>query len=96
MKLIYAKLWLKKFIQYNHDKPDEKTFNRDLNWRIVNLSHRVYKTHGLKGHNTRQKIRKILWDYSKKELKQYRPSKFSKIINYLRRKFRLKVLKRAK
>jgi hypothetical protein len=84
MKLIYAKLWLKKYIKYNHDKFDEKTFNRKLNWKIVNLSHRVYKSHGLRGHNTRQQIRKILWDYSKKELKPYRPSMISKIISYLK------------
>ena len=84
MKLIYAKLWLKKYIKYNYDKFDEKTFNRKLNWAIVNLSHRVYKSHGLRGHNTRQKIRKILWDYSKTELKLYRPSMTSKIIRYLR------------
>ena len=84
MKLIYAKLWLKKYIKYNYDESDEKTFNRKLNWKIVNLSHRVYNSHGLKGHNTRQQIRKILWDYSKKELKPYRPSMISKIISYLK------------
>jgi len=84
MKLIYAKFWLKKYIKYNYDKFDEKTFNRKLNWKIVNLSHRVYKSHGLRGHNTRQKIRKMLWAYSKKELELYRPSMSSKIINYLK------------
>ena len=84
MKLIYAKLWLKKWIKYNHDKFDEKLFNRKLNWAIVNLSHRVYKSHGLKGHNTRQQIRKTLWAYSKAELKQYRPSMINKVINYLK------------
>jgi hypothetical protein len=90
MKLIYAKLWLKKYIKYNYDESDEKTFNRKLNWKIVNLSHRVYNSHGLKGHNTRQQIRKILWDYSEKELKQYglsryHPSMISRIISYLKR-----------
>jgi hypothetical protein len=85
MKLIYAKLWLKKFIKYNQDKFDVKTFNRKLNWAIVNLSHRVYKSHGLKGHNTRQEIRKTLWSYSRAELNQYRPSLISRIISYLKK-----------
>ncbi len=84
MKLKYAKLWLKKYIKYNHNKFDEKTFNRKLNWKIVNLSHRVYKFRGLRGHNTRQRIRKKLWAYSKIELRKYRPSLLSRIIGYLR------------
>ena len=85
MKLIYAKLWLKKFIKYNHDKFDGKTFDHKLNWDIVNLSHRVYKGHGLRGHSNRQEIRKTLWDYSKAELKQYRQSIISKILSYLKK-----------
>ena len=70
MKLIYAKLWLKKYIKYNHDNLDEN----DLNKAIINLSHRVFKSHGLKGHNTRQKIRQILVNYSKIELAKYNVS----------------------
>jgi hypothetical protein len=85
MKERYAKLWLKKYIRYNHDKFDEKTFNRKLNWAIVNLSHRVCKSHGLAGHNRRQNVRKVLWNYSKSELKPYRPSMISKIISYIKR-----------
>lgn len=54
MKMIYARLWLKKYIKYNHAKFDDKTFNRKLNWAIVNLSHRVYKAHSLRGHNDRK------------------------------------------
>lgn len=87
MKLKYAKLWLKKWIKYNYGKYDEKTFNRKLNWAIVNLSHRVYKSRGLKGHNTRQIIRKKLWDYSKRELKHYQPSMVNKILRYFKRLF---------
>jgi len=67
MKLIYAKLWLKKYIKYNYDKLDENKLNR----AIINLSHRVYKSHGIKGHNTRQKIRQTLVEYSKIELVRY-------------------------
>ena len=95
MKLLYAKLWVKKFIKYNYDKFDEKTFNRKLNWAIVNLSHRVYKKHGLKSHNIRQKIRKTLWDCGKMELKWYpqsfkpQPSIMSRIASYLKRIFKV-------
>ena len=70
MKLIYAKLWLKKWIKYHHNNLDENQLNR----AIINLSHRVYKQHGLKGHNTRQKIRQILVNYSKIELAKYNVS----------------------
>jgi hypothetical protein len=86
MKLIYTKLWLKKWIRYNHNKfNDKNALNRELNWKIVNLSHRIFKSHGLRGHNTRQQIRKQLWAYSKKELRQYYPSVLDRIVNYLRR-----------
>lgn len=84
MKLIYAKLWLKKFIKYNYGKFDDKTLNGKINWAIVNLSHRVYKSHGLRGHNTRQQIRKILWNYSKQELRQYRPSLLQRIMDFIK------------
>ena len=67
MKLIYAELWLKKYIKYNHDKLDENKLNR----AIINLSHRVYKSHGMKGHNVRQSIRSQLVEYSKAELAKY-------------------------
>ena len=67
MKLIYAKLWLKKFIKYNHDNLDENKLNR----AIINLSHRVYKSHGQRGHNVRQSIRSQLVEYSKTELARY-------------------------
>ena len=70
MKLIYAKLWVKKYIKYNHSNLDEKELNR----AIINLSHRVFKSRGLKGHNTRQKIRQILVSYSKIELAKYNVS----------------------
>ena len=88
MKVIYAKLWLKKWIYYNYNKFDnKKAFDRELNWKIVNLSHRVFKSHGLRGHNTRQQIRKLLWTYSKQESRKYWPSLTNKILNYLKRFF---------
>lgn len=67
MKLIYAKLWLKKYIKYNHNELDENKLNR----AIINLSHRVYKSHGRHGHNVRQNIRSQLVEYSKSELARY-------------------------
>ena len=76
---------VKKYIKYNHDKFDKKVFKHRLNRAIVNLSHRVYKSHGIRGHNVRQKIRKLLWNYSNMELKKYRPSMISKIVSYLKR-----------
>ena len=85
MKMMYARLWLKKYIRYNHAKFDEKTFNHKLNRDIINLSHRVYKSHGIRGHNVRQRIRKLLLNYSNVELKKYRPSIISKIVSYLKR-----------
>lgn len=68
MKLVYAKLWLKKFIKYNHDNLSNEN---KLNRAIINLSHRVYKSHGQKGHNVRQSIRAQLVEYSKAELARY-------------------------
>ncbi len=67
MKLYYAKMWLKKYIKYNHNHLDENKLNR----AIINLSHRVYKSHGVKGHNVRQKIRMQLVEYSRIELAKY-------------------------
>ena len=67
MKFIYAKLWLKKYIKYNHNSLDENKLNR----AIINLSHRVYKSHGQRGHNVRQSIRSQLVEYSKAELARY-------------------------
>ena len=85
MEIMYARLWLKKYIKYNHDKFDKKIFKHRLNRAVVHLSHRVYKSHGLRGHNIRQNIRKLLWNYSSMELKKYRPSMISKIVSYLKR-----------
>ena len=58
------------YIKYNHNNLDENELNR----AIINLSHRVFKSHGLKGHNTRQKIGQILVNYSKIELAKYNVS----------------------
>ncbi len=89
MKLIYAKLWLKKYIRYNHNKFDRKKLKSNIYGNIVSLSHRVYKGHGIHGHNIRQKIRKQLLEYSIIELRRYpityKPSIFERIIGYVKR-----------
>lgn len=90
MKLIYAKLLLKKYIKYNHDKYDKKTLKRKIYGNIVQLSHRVFKSHGQRGHEVRQRVRKQFLEYSIIELRRYyvptyKPSIISKIIGYLKR-----------
>ena len=93
MKVKYAKLWLRKYIKYNHHKFSERKFNRLVNWKIVNLSHRVCKRRGIIGHNIRQDIRKELWEFSAKELTKSRPSLMSRLIGYLKRRLKKKYKK---
>jgi len=89
MKKKYAKLFLKNWINNSDGKYSEKTYNRKLNWAIVNQSHKIYYVHGLRGHNIRQKIRKELWSYCNMELKNhppsYRPSMLSRIKSFIKR-----------
>lgn len=85
MKMIYAKLWLNKFIKYNYGKYHPSVLRGKTNWAIVNLSHRVDKRHGIVGHNSRQNIRKLLWKHCDVELKKYQPSLLRRIMNFLRK-----------
>jgi hypothetical protein len=71
MKLIYAQLWLRKFIHYNINKYDDGIFNNKLNRAVINLSHRVFKSHSIRGHNTRQEIRQQLQKFCEVELEKY-------------------------
>jgi hypothetical protein len=66
MRVFYAKLWLKQFIKY---RSNDKYFIEKLNDNIINLSHRVYKKRGMRGHDTRQDIRRILVLYAFNEVK---------------------------
>jgi len=84
MKLFYAKMYVRKWIRYNYGKYDGMTFNSKLNWAVVNLSHRVCKLHGTRGHAIRQKIRKTLWAYAKVEIRRYQPSITNRLIGFLR------------
>lgn len=70
MKLIYAKLWLKKFIKYNHEK-EPSILQRDLNRNVITLSHRVFKSRGERGHSIRQDIRLKLHKFIQAELPNY-------------------------
>jgi len=90
MKLIYAKLWLKKYIKYNHIKYERKTLKTKVYGNIVQLSHRVFKGHGLRGHNIRQNIRKQLLAYALIEMNHYYPttrsqSLLSRILGFFKR-----------
>lgn len=38
-----------------------------VNWIIVSTSHAMYKTHGLRGHKVRQKIRHQLWSKAQRK-----------------------------
>jgi len=89
MKLIYSKLWLKKFIKYNHNKYDRKTLKTRVYGHIVQLSHRVFKGHGIRGHNIRQNIRKQLLAYALMEMNHYHittrpPSLLSRILSFFK------------
>jgi len=71
MKIIYAKLWLRKFIKYNYKK-ENNSLSHELNRNVITLSHRVYKTRGKRGHDVRQKIRQELQNFVMVELKKYK------------------------
>lgn len=68
--LLDAQDRLGRFIDYNKDRYDDRTFIHNLRGEIVHISHDVYKSHGTKGHRVRQKVRRILWDYSKRKFKE--------------------------
>ena len=67
MRLIDAKISVRQYIRAHHDNLNENRLNR----HIISLSHDVFRGHGIRGHNIRQKIRAQLVDYSRMELVQY-------------------------
>lgn len=92
MRIFVAKKFVHRFIENNWKNKQENEFGKDLNWYIVNISHRVCKIHSKIGHNKRQNIRKILWDYAREDIKQYqptwkliKPSIFDRIISFIKR-----------
>lgn len=60
MRLIYAKLWVIKYLTFHPCDVAGYYMSNRLYRAVVNLSHRVYKGHGKKGHNARQNIRQNL------------------------------------
>ena len=65
-----AEAQLKNRIEQNRSHLDEYTEHK-LNREIINISHKVFMSHGWKGHIVRQNIRRILVDYAKAELAGY-------------------------
>ena len=96
LKLPDVERRLSSYIEQNKDL-DDKTLIHNVRGKIVSLSHDLYRTHGTKGHRGRQKIRRILWDYTKREfvksgshinLDEYRPPHEQKgIIRWIINKF---------
>ena len=70
MKLKYAKLWLRKYVKYNN-KFDNRLLAHNLNRNVIHLSHRVFKSRGLRGHTTRQSVRDQLQEFLVQELNCY-------------------------
>ncbi len=60
MKFFYARCWISKYLRYHPNGADGPYISNSLDRAIVRLSHRVYRGHGLRGHNIRQAIRKRL------------------------------------
>lgn len=82
LNLMEAQSRIVRFIDYNKDKYDDKTFVHNLRGEIVHTSHDVYLSNGQVSHEIRQKVRRALWDYSKRKfiqenshinLEEYRP-----------------------
>jgi hypothetical protein len=74
MKVFVAKKFVHRFIENKWKSKKEDEFSKELNWYIVNLSHRICKRHSKIGHDKRQNIRVILWKYARNDIKQYQPT----------------------
>ena len=98
LSLIEAQSRIAKWINHNKNKFDDKTFVHSLRGEIVHISHHVYLSNGEESHKIRQRVRRALWDYSKKKfrasnshinLEKYRPPHEVKgIIKNIMNKFR--------
>lgn len=82
LKLVEAQSRIARFIDYNKNRYDDKTFIHNLRGEIVHTSHDVYLSNGQESHEIRQRVRRALWDYSKRKfgqdnshinLEEYRP-----------------------
>ena len=70
LKLTEAQSRIARFIEHNKNKyDDDRTFINKLRAKIVHTSHDVYLSNGAKSHKIRQRIRRALWDYSKRKFR---------------------------
>lgn len=69
LNLIHAQSRIARFIDNNKSKYDDRTFIHKLRGEIVHISHDVYLSNGEKPHKIRQRVRRALWDYSKRKFK---------------------------
>ncbi len=69
LNLMEAQSRIARFIDNNKGKYDDKTFIHKLREEIVHISHDVYLSNGVKSHGIRQRVRRALWDYSKRKFR---------------------------
>ena len=69
LNLMEAQSRIARFIDYNKDKYDDRTFIHNLRGEIVRISHDVYLSNGAESHEIRQRVRRALWDYSKRKFR---------------------------
>jgi hypothetical protein len=70
LNLMEAQSRIARFIDYNKDRYDDRTFINNLRGEIVHTSHDVYLSSGAASHEIRQRVRRALWDYSKRKFRQ--------------------------
>jgi len=66
MRNVEAESHIHEFVERNYR--EDPAFVSELNRLITNLSHDVFKGHGLRGHSTRQEIRTGLWRFAMNEV----------------------------
>lgn len=69
LNLMEAQSRIAKWIDHNKNKYDDKTFIHNLRGEIVHISHDVYLSNGVESHEIRQRVRRALWDYSKRKFR---------------------------
>jgi len=70
LNLIEAQSRIARFINYNKTRYDDRTFIDKLREEIVHTSHDVYLSNGAASHEIRQRVRRALWDYSKRKFRK--------------------------
>ncbi|MDE1869052.1 MAG: hypothetical protein KGH60_03775 [Candidatus Micrarchaeota archaeon] len=70
INLMEAQSRIARFIDDNEFEYDEQTFVNNLRGEIVHVSHDVWISNGARSHKIRQRIRRALWDYSKRKFRE--------------------------